>query len=149
DSSWDFHGGGANNPGTLVGMQTLGAQMDHAVAAFLDDVEARGLSDQILLVITGEMGRSPIKKKGDAGTDHHGDLTPLLLAGGGLNMGQVIGQSDRTGSRPATEPYGPENLLATVLHTMFDATQLRVSPDLLPPEVSKTILEGQPIKELF
>ena len=149
DSSWDFHGGGANNPGTLVGMQTLGAQMDHAVAAFLDDVEARGLSDQILLVVSGEMGRSPIKKNRDAGTDHHGDLTPLLLAGGGLKMGQVIGKSDRTGSRPASEPYGPENLLATVLHTLFDANQLRTAPDLLPPEVSRTILEGRPIKELF
>lgn len=149
DSSWDFHGGGANNPGTLVGMQTLGAQMDHAVAAFLDDVEARGLSDQILLVITGEMGRTPIKKNRDAGTDHHGDLTPLLLAGGGLKMGQVIGASDRTGSHPVTEPYSPENLLATVLHTMFDTGKLRVSPDLLPPEVSKTILNGRPIKELF
>lgn len=149
DSSWDFHGRGANNPGTLVGMQTLGAQMDHAVSAFLDDVESRGLSDQILLVITGEMGRTPIKKNRDAGTDHHGALTPLLLAGGGLNMGQVIGESDRTGSRPITEPYGPENLLATILHTVFDAGKLRVSPDLLPPEVSKTILQGQPIKELF
>jgi hypothetical protein len=149
DSSWDFHGGGANNPGTVVGMNTLGAQMDHAVAAFLDDVHERGLSDQILLVITGEMGRSPIKKTRDAGTDHHGALTPLLLAGGGLKMGQVIGQSDRTGSRPDSEPYGPENLLATVLHTMFDAGELRVSPDLLPPEVSKTILNGRPIKELF
>ncbi len=149
DSSWDFHGRGANNPGTLVGMQTLGAQMDHAVAAFLDDVEERGLSDQILLVITGEMGRSPIKKNRDAGTEHHGDLTPLLLAGGGLKMGQVIGQSDRMGNRPITEPYGPESLLATVLHTMFDASELRISPDLLPPEVSKAILDGQPIKELF
>lgn len=149
DSSWDFHGGGANNPGTLVGMQTLGAQMDHAVAAFLDDVKARGLSDQILLIVTGEMGRSPIKKNRDAGTDHHGALTPLLIAGGGLKMGQVIGRSDRTGSRPASEPYGPENLLATVLHTMFDAAQLRVSPDLLPVEVTKAILDHEPIKELF
>ena len=149
DSSWDFHGGGANNPGTLVGMQTLGSQMDHAVSAFLDDVAARGLSDDILLVVTGEMGRSPIKKNRDAGTDHHGHLTPLLLAGGGLKMGQVIGKSDRTGSRPASEPYGPENLLATILHTVFDANQIRISPDLLPPELSRTILEGKPIKELF
>jgi hypothetical protein len=149
DSSWDFHGGGANNPGTLVGMNTLGAQVDHAVSAFLDDLQERGMSDDVLLVITGEMGRSPIKKNVDAGTAHHGSLTPLLLAGGGLKMGQAIGRSDRTGSRPASEPYGPENLLATVLHTMFDAGKLRVSPDLLPPEVSKVILDGKPIKELF
>ena len=149
DSSWDFHGGGANNPGTPVGMNTLGAQVDHAVAAFLDDLEQRGMSDQVLLVITGEMGRTPIKRNRDAGTDHHGSLTPLLLAGGGLKMGQAIGRSDRIGSRPASDPYGPENLLTTVLHTMFDAAELRVSPELLPPEVSKVILDGQPISELF
>ena len=149
DSSWDFHGNGANNPGTPVGMNTLGAQVDHAVAAFLDDLQQRGLSDQVLLVITGEMGRTPIKRNADAGTDHHGSLTPLLLAGGGLKMGQAIGHSDRIGSRPASRPYGPENLLATVLHTMFDAAELRISPELLPPEVSKVVLDGQPIRELF
>lgn len=149
DSSWDFHGSGANNPGTVVGMNTLGAQVDHAVAAFLDDLQERGMSDDVLLVITGEMGRSPIKKNADAGTDHHGSLTPLLLAGGGLKMGQAIGQSDRTGSRPASDPYGPENLLATVLHTMFDAAKLRISPELLPPEVSKALLDSQLITELF
>jgi hypothetical protein len=149
DSSWDFHGGGANNPGTRVGMNTLGAQVDHAVAAFLDDLQQRGLSDQVLLVITGEMGRTPIKSNKDAGTNHHGSLTPLLLAGGGLKMGQVIGQSDRTGSRPASQPYGPENLLATVLNTIFDGGELRISPELLPPLVTKAILDGQPIKELF
>ena len=149
DSSWDFHGNGANNPGTIVGMNTLGAQVDHAVSAFLDDLQERGMSDDVLLVITGEMGRSPVKKNKDAGTDHHGALTPLLLAGGGLKMGQVIGRSDLTGARPASEPYGPANLLATVLHTLFDASELRASPELLPPELSKILLEGKPIKELF
>jgi hypothetical protein len=149
DSSWDFHGSGANNPGTIVGMNTLGAQVDHAVAAFLDDLQERGLSDDVLLVVTGEMGRSPVKKNADAGTDHHGSLTPLLLAGGGLKMGQAIGKSDRTGSRPASEPYGPENLLATVLHTLFDPAEVRVSPDRVPPEVARTILDGRPIAELF
>ena len=149
DSSWDFHGGGVNNPGTIVGMNTLGAQVDHAVAAFLDDLDERGLSDQVLLVVTGEMGRSPIKTNSDAGTQHHGRSTPLLLAGGGLKMGQAIGRTDRTGGSPAENPYGPENLLATVLHTMFDAGKLRISPELLPPQVTKTILDGQPIKELF
>jgi hypothetical protein len=149
DSSWDFHGGGANNPGTPVGMKTLGAQVDHAVAAFLDDLQERGLSDQVLLVITGEMGRTPIKNNKDGGTGHHGALTPLLLAGGGLKMGQVVGRSDRTGGRPASEPYGPKNLLATVLHTLFDASETRISPELLPAEIAKQIVDGQPIKELF
>jgi hypothetical protein len=66
-----------------------------------------------------------------------------------LKLGQAVGQSDRTGSRPASQPYGPENLLATVLHTMFDAGKVRISPELLPPEVSKALLDDQPITELF
>ena len=149
DSSWDFHGGGANNPGTPVGMKTLGAQVDHAVAAFLDDLEARGMSDDVLLVVTGEMGRTPKKTAEDGGTNHHGSLTPLLVAGGGLKMGQAIGRSDPIGARPATKPYGPENLLATILHTLFDAGEIRVKPDLVPTEVAQTILNNQPIEELF
>lgn len=149
DSCWDFHGRGMNNPGTIVGMNNLGAQLDHAVSAFLDDVQQRGLSDDILLVVTGEMGRSPIKQNADAGTDHWGRSTPLLVAGGGLKMGQVIGRTDRTGGQPAGDAYGPGNLLATVLHTVFDATTARLAPELISPEVAGALLNNEPIKELF
>lgn len=62
DGCWDFHGDG-NNPPSPVGMPLLGPQVDHAVAAFLDDLEERGLSDDILLIVTGEMARSPKKGK--------------------------------------------------------------------------------------
>ncbi len=77
DGCWDFHGDG-NNPPTPVGMPLLGPQVDHAVAAFLDDLESRGLSDKILLLITGEMGRSPNKGRRNGGTGHWARLTPLL-----------------------------------------------------------------------
>jgi len=148
DSCWDFHGDG-NNPPTPVGMSFLGPQLDHAVAAFLEDVHQRGLSDKILLIITGEMGRTPVKNSKNGGTDHLASLTPLVLAGGGLKMGQVIGESNRTGSAPATRPYGPENLLATVLHTLFEVGQLRATPEALPANLSNLALAGQPIAELF
>src|SRR5262249_18900777 len=65
DQCWDFHNDG-NNPPVGIGMNTLGPQLDHAVAAFLDDVADRGLSDDILLVITAEMGRTPRKGGGGA-----------------------------------------------------------------------------------
>ena len=109
----------------------------------------RDRTEQVLLVITGEMGRTPIKNNKDGGTGHHGVLTPLLVAGGGLKMGQGIGRSDRIGGRPASEPFGPKNLLATVLHTLFDASETRIAPELLPAEIAKLIVDGQPIKELF
>jgi hypothetical protein len=147
DSCWDFHADG-NNPGVPAGMAFLGPQLDHAVAAFLEDVQQRGLSDKILLIITGEMGRSPNKGK-NGGTGHHADLTPLVLAGGGLKMGQVIGASDRQGSKPATQAYRPQHVLATVLHTLFNASEVRITPSALPSAVSELVNNGQPIAELF
>ena len=125
DCGWDMHSNG-NSPKHLGGMWWLGPQVDHAVAAFVQDVEERGLTDKILLVVTGEMGRSPrINRNG--GRDHYGGLTSLVFAGGGLKMGQVIGQSDNHATKPATTPYSPKNLLATVMHTLFDVGQLRIS----------------------
>jgi Protein of unknown function (DUF1501) len=154
DGGWDLHGD-VNNPNTPEGMAILGPQLDHAVAAFLDDVRERGLSDRILLVITGEMGRSSSKNTraqadvGVGGTGHWSELTPLLLAGGGLKMGQVIGRSDRTASRAITERFAPANLLATILHTLFDAGQARITPEALPPEITKLLVDGKPITGLF
>ena len=156
DAGWDLHGDG-NNPNTPEGMAILGPQLDHAVAAFLDDVQERGLSDQILLVITGEMGRTPTKTsvaQGDGatsfgGTGHWKDITPLVFAGGGLQMGQTIGQTDRTASHATTEPYTPANLCATILQTLFDAGHARIQPDLLPAEINKLLVDGKPIAGLL
>ena len=98
DCGWDMHANN-NSPKNMAGMCQLGTQVDHAVAAFIEDVHARGLGDKILLVVTGEMGRTP-RLNNNGGRDHYGDLTPLVFAGGGLKMGQVIGQSDRTPRSP-------------------------------------------------
>ncbi|MFO0877141.1 MAG: DUF1501 domain-containing protein [Gemmataceae bacterium] len=121
---WDMHAD--NNNATMTeGMGYMGAPLDHALSAFLEDVEARGLSKKILLVCCGEMGRTPrINSKG--GRDHWGNLAPLLLAGGGLRMGQVIGQSSRNGGDPASEPMTVRHLLGTIMHSMFDLGRLRL-----------------------
>ena len=146
DAGWDMHSNG-NSPKHLGGMYWLGPQVDHAVTAFLEDVEARGLSDKILLVVSGEMGRTPNINR-DGGRDHWGELTPLVLAGGGLKMGQVIGRSDDRGGRPATDRYTPSNLMATVMHTLFDINQLRVAQNL-PKNIVDTLGAVSPIRELF
>ena len=146
DAGWDMHGNQNSLP-RLSGMEPLGNQVDHAVSVFLEDLEERGLSDKILLVITGEMGRSP-KINGRGGRDHYGNLTSLVFAGGGLNMGQVIGRSDSQCAHPATEAYGPENLLATVMHTLFDTTAMRLRTDI-PSTVSELITDGHPIPGLL
>jgi uncharacterized protein (DUF1501 family) len=135
----------SNSPKNLGGIKWLGPQVDHAVSAFIEDVQERGLSDKILLVVTGEMGRSPRINR-DGGRDHYGNLTSLVLAGGGLPMGQVIGQSDKNASAPMSEPLTPKNLLATIMHLLFDLTELRAQPGL--QRVADVVTGGQPIPGL-
>jgi uncharacterized protein (DUF1501 family) len=145
DCGWDLHADGNSAKG-MTAMEVLGRQVDHAVAAFLDDLRQRGLEDRVMLIVTGEMGRTPkINKRG--GRDHWGDLTPLLVAGGGTKVGQVIGKSDNFGGKPATDPYTPAHLVATVLHYLFDVPQLRLRTDL-PRDLKPLLENGEPIREL-
>lgn len=145
DCGWDYHANG-NSPKNMAGIYPMGGQVDHAVSAFIDDVIERGLEDRILLIVTGEMGRTP-RLNANGGRDHYGELTPLLLFGGGLKMGQVIGQSDGQAARPLTQPYRPANLLATILHTLFDVGRLRLEPNL-PREIIRLTEAARPIDHL-
>lgn len=138
---WDMHSD-VNNAPVAEGMRYMGPPLDHAVSAFIEDLEARGLSERILLVCCGEMGRTP-KINNIGGRDHWGNLGPLLLAGGGLNMGQVIGRSARNGGEPNSDPVRIKNLIATIMHTLFDVGQLRVTRGV-PREVL-TMAEGEVI----
>ena len=145
-AGWDMHADG-NNPGMVKGMDMLGRTLDQAVSTFLEDVEDRGLGDKILLVITGDFGRTPrLNKKG--GRDHWAKLGTLAFAGGGLRMGQVIGKSARGADVPGTDPISTPELMATVMHTLFDAGQLRLRQGL-PRSLTDVIENGRPIQELF
>jgi hypothetical protein len=108
---WDMHGQIADN------MKTLAPAMDRAVSAFLEDCETRGLDKDILLVITGEFGRTP-RVNESAGRDHWAPLSTLALAGGGLKMGQVVGESSSKAEVPKTAPISPQDLMATVFHVL-------------------------------
>lgn len=145
-AGWDNHGN-VRHPGVFEGMHTLGSPVDHAVAAFLDDVDQRGLADDILLIVTGEFGRAP-KFENKGGRPHWPGLCSLMFSGGGLKMGQVIGKSLRTADYPATEPYRLENMVATIMHTMIDVGQLRLAPGA-PQEISRYVQRAEPIRELF
>jgi hypothetical protein len=146
DCGWDYHANG-NSPKQMAGIYPMGGQVDHAVSAFIEDLEYRGLSDKILLVVTGEMGRTP-RKNNNGGRDHYGELTPLLLAGGGLKMGQVIGHSDNHATRPIGDAYRPANLLATILHTLFDVGKLRLEQQV-PREIIRLAEANKPIDGLL
>jgi hypothetical protein len=143
---WDMHAD-KNNATMAEGMHYVGLPFDHAVSAFIEDVHARGLSEKILLVCTGEIGRTPkVNKKG--GRDHWGGLTPLLLSGGGLQMGQVIGQSTHDAGEPQTEPMEIRHLVSTILHTLLDISQLRIQRGA-PSEIIRLATQAEPIPGLL
>ena len=120
--------------------------MDQAVSAFLEDVAARGLSDKVLLIITGDFGRTPkINKSG--GRDHWSNLSTLAFAGGGWKMGQVIGQAARKNDVPLSEPITTSHLLGTVLHTLFDVAALRLARGV-PREVMSLVEQSEPVPGL-
>jgi hypothetical protein len=135
---WDFHAD-VNNVAVPEGQKLVIAPFDHAVSAFIEDCEERGLSDKILLVCAGEMGRTPrINKNG--GRDHWGRLAPLMLYGGGITHGQVIGASTRDGGESIGPVQTPDDLLATIGHTLFDYSQARLMPGL-PTDLKRSLAE--------
>ncbi len=143
---WDFHAD-KNNATVDEGFGYVGTPFDHAVSAFIEDVKARGLSEKILLVACGEMGRNP-KVNAKGGRDHWGKLAPLLLSGGGLRMGQVIGKSSRDAGEPADRPVTNANLVSTIMHTVLDIPKLRTVSGI-PAEIGRVITGSEPISELF
>ena len=118
---------------------------DRAIAAFLDDLADRGLSEKILLVITGEFGRTP-RINGDAGRDHWGPLCTLAFAGGGLKMGQAVGESSAKAEVPKSNPIYPKDLMATIFHVLGIDSQTQFldqsgRPQYLLPEGAQPIAE--------
>jgi uncharacterized protein (DUF1501 family) len=108
---WDMHNK------MLPQLQQACPPMDRAISVFLEDLADRGLSDKVLLVITGEFGRTP-RINGDTGRDHWGPLCTLALAGGSLKMSQVVGESTAKAEVPKTNPVSPKDLMATIFHVL-------------------------------
>ncbi len=107
-SNWDTHD---NNFKTLK--DSLLPVLDAGLATLFRDLAGRGLLDSTLVVVTGEFGRTPRINK-NAGRDHWGPAFTVALGGGGIKGGRVVGKSDARAERPASDPYGPEDLAATM-----------------------------------
>ena len=107
---WDTH---ENNFGMLRHM--LLPFLDRAVSALVDDLGDRGLLDSTLVVVTGDMGRSP-RVNGKAGRDHWPQCGFALFAGGGTRAGVVHGTTDKIAAAPADHPVSAGDLAATVYH---------------------------------
>jgi hypothetical protein len=105
---WDTHG---NNFKALK--HELLPSFDIGLSAFFDDLEARGMLDDVLVLVWGEFGRTP-RINNNAGRDHYAPAASALLFGGGLKVGQVIGSTTRYGERPLDRPIHYQQMFATL-----------------------------------
>jgi uncharacterized protein (DUF1501 family) len=92
-------------------------RFDRAISALVSDLAARGLDNEVLVMAFGEFGRTPTINH-EAGRDHWPGAMSMLLAGGGLRMGQVIGATDSRAAYPILDPCSPADVLATMYHAM-------------------------------
>ena len=91
--------------------------LDQLYPALIDDLAERGLLDSTLVIVMGEMGRTP-RINGKAGRDHWPQCGFSLLTGGGVRHGYVHGSSDSQGAYPASNPVPPADLVATIYHLL-------------------------------
>lgn len=137
---WDTH---SDNPGRLK--SALMPPMDEGTSALLEDLEARGLLDETLVVWMGEFGRSP-KHNANAGRDHWGQVFSMMMAGGGIRPGVVHGSSDKLGAYPETDQVGPEAIHATIYHCLGIPPTVEITDRLARP---LRACEGEPIRSIL
>jgi uncharacterized protein (DUF1501 family) len=146
---WDTH-----NRNFIDLKERLCPVTDKAFSALLDDLEARGLLDDTLILWTGEMGRTPRVGQsvvggagaGRDGRDHWPHCFTSILAGGGIKGGVVHGSSDRYAAYPATNPISPTDIVATVYHCLGVDPQMQIRDRLNRP---MALCDGEPIRAIL
>ena len=126
---WDMHTGIAG------AMRSSMPPLDQALAALIEDLEARGLLSKTLVMVSSEFGRTP-KINNDAGRDHWPKVFSVMLAGGGVKGGLVHGASDATASEPEFDAVSPADLATTMYHLLgIVADKELMSPGDRPIEI--------------
>ncbi|MEE2639849.1 MAG: DUF1501 domain-containing protein [Planctomycetota bacterium] len=138
--SWDSHRNSADVKKHLL------PTFDQGCSALLQDLEARGLLDETMVIAIGEMGRTPNANKA-WGRDHWSTLFSALVAGAGVQPGSVYGRSDRMAAYATENPVSPEDLAATIYWRMGIDHQLMLPDSLGRP--TPMIDGGRPVKEIF
>jgi uncharacterized protein (DUF1501 family) len=158
-ANWDDH---AVNHHVFDAIKYRAPFFDQAVSALIEDVYARGLDKRVLVVVTGEFGRTPRISyvassgggvaSGAAGTvqpgrDHWPRANSMLFAGGGIRTGQVIGATDRKGEDPIERRVGPGDFLATIYHHLGIDYKRIALPNFAGRPIP-IVSEGEAITEL-
>ncbi len=151
-TNWDDHAGNAGREGHFAKFMKIRLPyMDQALATLIEDIHAQDLQQQILVVVVGEFGRTPVMRYGvpnrSYGRDHWPQAYSALLAGGNLKMGQIVGATNSKSEYPTERPYTPQDLLATIYHHLgIDHTQTFDDFGGRPVHI---LNEAKPIAELI
>lgn len=139
---WDTHGRNFTRlKNDLIPMA------DQALAALLQDLEDRGLLDSTIIAWVGEFGRRPLIDNGAyGGRPHWPRCYSGLLAGGGIQGGQVYGSSDKHAAHPETNPVSPLDYAATLYHALGIPAGTTVTDKIGRPHF---VYGGKPIMDLF
>jgi uncharacterized protein (DUF1501 family) len=113
---WDQHGD------LKAKMELYLPSVDRAVSALFQDLSARGLYEQTLVIVAGEFGRTPRMNTGfqgqPAGRDHWNNCFSLVMGGGGVKGGRIVGKTDDKAESIVERPVTPEQLHATIYHVL-------------------------------
>jgi hypothetical protein len=121
---WDMHSNIKQE------MDRRGPEVDQAVSALIEDLDQRGMLDNVLLVVSGEFGRTPMVESNKAlgrsqGRDHHPAAYSMWFAGGGFKQGFTFGETDDLGFNVVKDPVHVHDIQATILHCLgIDHTRL-------------------------
>ena len=136
--NWDSMHSGTNS------LNRLSNELDGTVSALMTDLRDRGMLDSTMIVVTTEFGRTP-KVKGNGGRDHHPNGFSAMMAGGGIQGGIAVGETDDYGRDPFPE-FEPKDIHATIATALgITGTKIRRLPG------RPTFLGGKPkpIKEIL
>ncbi len=137
---WDSHGQNFD----LV--RDHGAKLDQCLSALIEDLESRGMLDDVSIVVWGEFGRTP-KINNNAGRDHWSKVSCAFMAGGGIRAGQAIGATNRLGEYAVERPVRQQEIIATLYHNLgIDVATTTIADPTGRPQY---LIEDQPIRELI
>lgn len=123
--------------------------LDAGLAGLFNALSAKGLLDSTSVFVTGEFGRTPRinQRTAEGGRDHYPRAMFCLLAGGGMNGGQVIGETDETASGPKSDAITPDDVAASFYHSLgIDITREYYTPSGRPVMI---VRHGQPLAQLW
>jgi uncharacterized protein (DUF1501 family) len=137
---WDSHGANFDM------VRDHGGKLDQCLSALIEDLDVRGMLDDVTIVVWGEFGRTP-QINPQAGRDHWNKVSCAFIAGGGIRGGQAIGKTNRLGEEAVERPVHMQEIVATLYHNLgIDTAAVTIADPTGRPQF---LVEHAPIAELI